>query len=381
MKKVFRLKSIIYGLIAILLITTALSLGCAKKEKEIKIGWIGPLTGDVAYYGQAIKDATDLAVAEINKEGGIQGIKIRVIYEDDQVNPKLGTAAMRKLINIHKVPIAIQAAGSSVMLANAPIAGKNRVVLISPTCSNRKIKDAGDYVFRIWPSDAYQGNVIANFSYNTLNAKNAGVLYINNDYGLGLKDVFVERFGKLGGTITGIETFSVGETDFRTHLTKIASKSPSVVLLASHYKEAALVLKQAANLGLRFQFIGGDGCFAPELISLSGGASEGMIVTNMEWSPESKEKIVYDFVSAYKEKCGKAPEVYAAAGYDCMKVIALAVKNGGTVSSGIRDALYKIKDYKGVTGRITFDEYGEVVGKEYQEFVVKNGKFVQYDGD
>jgi branched-chain amino acid transport system substrate-binding protein len=361
--------------LAIVLIVTQIQ----RAPEEIKIGWIGPLSGDVAFYGRAIKNATDLAIEEINSAGGVKGRKIRVLYEDVQMNPKAGTAALTKLITVHKVPVVIQAAGSSVMLAEAPIAEKNKVVLISPTCSNDKIKYAGDYIFRNWPSDSYQGKVIADFAVNILGKKAVAVLFIDNDYGTGLKDIFLKRFRELGGKVVLVEKFAEGTTDFRTQLTKIKTSNADFIYLASHYREGSLVVKQAKELGIMIPFVAVDGCFAPEFIALSGGAAEGVIIANMRWHPESEEKVVRDFVTKYRAKYGQDPEVYAAAGYDCIKIIAMAIEKGGTRSEAIKNALYKIKDFQGVTGLTSFDEYGEVT-KEYDMFIVKNGKFVLYRG-
>ncbi len=370
------MKRIFHWMLILLLIVSFGMLGCAKKE-EIRIGWIGPLSGDVAFYGQAIKNATDMAVEEINTEGGINGMKIRVLYEDAQMNPKAGTAALTKLSTVHKVPVVVHAAGSSVMLAEAPIAEKNKVVLISPTCSNDKIKYAGDYVFRNCPSDSYQGKVIADFTIKALGKNNAGVLFMNNDYGTGLKDVFLKRFEELGGRVALVENFTEGSTDFRTQLSKVKATNLDFIYLASHYREGGLVIKQAKELGITAPFVAVDGCFAPEFIKLSGGAAEGVVVANMRWYPESEDRIVRDFVTKYKTRYGQDPEVYAAAGYDCTKIIALAVEKGGTTSEGIKNALYKMENFPGVTGLTSFDEYGEV-SKEYDMFIVKGGKFVPY---
>lgn len=365
-----------WALIVVLLISLGI-LGCAKEEEEIKIGWIGPLSGDVAFYGQAIKNATDLAVDEINAAGGINGTKIRVFYEDAQMDPKAGTAALTKLITVHKVPVVVHAAGSSVMLAETPIAEKNKVVLISPTCSNDKIKYAGDYVFRNCPSDSYQGKVIAQFTIKVMGKNNAGVLFINNDYGTGLKDVFLKRFEELGGRVALVENFTEGSTDFRTQLSKLKATNLDFIYMASHYREGGLVIKQAKELGITAPFVAVDGCFAPEFIKLSGGAAEGVIVANMRWHPESEDRIVRDFVTRYRTRYGQDPEVYAASGYDCIKIVALAIEKGGTTSKDIKNALYKIKDFPGVTGLTSFDEYGEV-SKEYDMFIVKNGGFIPY---
>ncbi|HHD82936.1 MAG TPA: hypothetical protein ENK92_02405 [Bacteroidetes bacterium] len=355
---------------------TLFNLECAKQKEEIKIGWIGVLSGDAAYYGMMVQKGTMLAVEEINRKGGIKGRKIKVIYEDDQLTPRLGVSALKKLINVDKVPVVIQAAGSSVMLAEAPIAEKNKVVLISPTVSNYKIKEAGDYVFRIWPSDAYQGKVLADFVKKSLKNTKVAVAAINNDYGIGLKDAFIDRFMKINGKVLQTEVFDPGSTDFHTIINKLKKIRPPVVFLASHYRESALFLKQAKEVEFNSIFIGGDGNFAPDLIKLSGGAAEGMYVSNLHWDPSSKKPIIANFVKSFKDTFHQEPEVYAAAGYDCLCVVAKAIEMGGYTSEGIKNALYKIKDFQGVTGTITFDKWGEVSGR-YDIFQVRNGQFIK----
>ncbi len=370
-----------YSLIKVVLLISIsfLILGLSKKPekpeiKEIKIGWIGPLSGQYASYGKMVKVGTEIAVEEINASSGVDGKSLVVLYEDDQLDPKKGVAAFNKLVSVHKVPLVIQAAGSNVMLAEAPIAERKKVVLISPTCTNPKISEAGDYIFRIAPSDLYQGKVIAQVAREELKAESATVLYINNDYGVGLKDVFLARFKALGGEIALSEGFAPDTKDFRTSLGKVKATKPAVVFLSSLYQEAALILKQAKELGIPVQFIGGDGCFAPELIQRAGGAAEGMLVVNMHWNPKSTETLVVNFLEWFKRKEGKEPEVYAALGYDCLRVVADAIRRGGSTSEGIKQALYATAGLLGLTGPTSFDANGDVE-KAYDKFIVRNGEF------
>lgn len=352
-----------------------MGMGKRPSAEQIKIGWIGPLSGQYASYGKMVKAGTDIALEEINASGGINGKELVILYEDDQLEPKNGVAAFNKLVSLNKVPVVIQAAGSNVMLAQAPIAERQKVVLISPTCTNPKITYAGDYVFRIAPSDTYQGKVIAELAYNDLNAKKAAVLYINNDYGVGLKDVFISNFKELGGVLTNSEGFAPGTNDFRTILGKIRDSKPDVVFLSSLYQEAALILKQAKELGISIQFLGGDGCFSPELIARAGNSAEGMIVINMHWNPDSNEPIVKKFISKFKEKEKQDPEVYAALGYDCLRVVAHSIKKAEQEYSTIQKALSSVVDLSGVTGPTIFDKNGDVL-KKFDIFVVKNKKFI-----
>ncbi|MFZ3091499.1 MAG: ABC transporter substrate-binding protein [Nitrospirota bacterium] len=192
------------------------SFGCEKKEeKEIKIGAILPLTGDAAKWGNNTKNGIDLAVEKVNNAGGINGRKLKILYEDTQGTPKNGVAAIQKLITIEKVPAVIDDSMSTVTLAMSPIAEKSKVVLLATGATAPKISEAGDYIFRIWNSDDLEGKVSAKFVYDDLKLYNAAILYINNDYGNGLESVFKKAFEKLGGRIISSESFGQGDTDFR----------------------------------------------------------------------------------------------------------------------------------------------------------------------
>ena len=362
------------GLAIVLAVVLTFVILKSHRSNDVVIGWIGPLSGEYAAYGKQVKAGTEVAVAEINAAGGIDGRKLVVIYEDDQLDPKKGVAAFNKLVSVDGVPVVIQAAGSNVMLAEAPLAQRKKVVLISPTCTSPKISDAGDYVFRIAPSDTYQGKVIADIARNDLKASTAAVLYINNDYGVGLKDVFLARFREMGGQVTMSEGFAPETKDFRTLLGKVKADKPDVVFLSSLYQEAALILKQAQELGISAQFIGGDGCFAPELIERAGNAAEGMLVINMQWSPTSDDPKVKAFVQKIRENTSKDPEVYAALGYDCVNVVADALRRSDLTGPSIRDALQDTTALPGLTGPTSFDSQGDVM-KQYDTFVIRQGEF------
>ncbi len=350
--------------------------GCKDEQaSELRIGWIGPLSGDVAIYGKMVQRGSEVAVDEINARGGIDGKLLRVIYEDDQLQPQKGVSAIRKLIDVDRVPVVIQAIGSSVMLAEAPIAEERKVVLISPTCTSDAIRDAGDYIFRTAPRDSEQGKVIAELARRRFGQDKVGVLYINNAYGAGLKSRFVDSFTTLGGSIATEEAFLPGTTDFRAQLLRNKNTGVELVALFGHYREAGLVLRQARELDLRIQFIGADGCFAPDLIDLAKNAAEGFVVTNLGWKHDSTEPIVRNFVDRFRKKYGKAPEVFSAYGYDCVHVVARAIEAANQYrGEDIKKALYGLRDIPGVTGVTTFDEHGEVE-KSFQVYIVRNGAF------
>jgi len=364
------------------IVLVAWTWGCRSGRNDIKIGWIGPLTGDAAPYGQSIKKGTDLAVEGINAQGGVGGKKLRVVYEDDQATARLGTAAMEKLLAVDKPSVIIQAAASSVMIANIPVAERNKVVYISPSCSSdeiraEKVRLNAKYIFRTWPSDSYQGQVIAHFVFERLGARRSAVLYINNDYGVGLKEAFVNEFRALGGEVVADESFDQGATDFRSQLVRIKQSGPGVVFLSSHYVEAASVLRQAKQLGLKAQFVADAALFSPEILKLAGTAAEGLIVTNPEWDPQSKQSGVRTFVTEFQHAYHDTPDVYAASGYDLTRLLAQAMREKGLSSEQIRQGLLGLKGFQGVTGRIVFDEFGEVQG-HYTVYQVRDGAFVPF---
>ena len=375
-KKYVTLKGLFIGIIVIGFLGL-LFTNCAKKPAEFAIGAICPLTGDAAVYGAWFKKGLDLAVEEINAAGGINGIKVKIIYEDSRALPEDGVSAMSKLVNIQKVPVVIGAMASSVTLAVAPIAERTKTVLISPASSSPKITQAGDYIFRNWPSDLFEGREMADFAYSELGIKKIAILYINNDYGLGIKEVFEKHFERLGGEIIITERYEQGGTDFRTQLTKIKDRQPEAIYLPTMAKEAGLILKQAKEIGVKSRFLSIMGIEAPTMLEIAGDAAEGVIYSYPGFDPDSPYDIVQEFQEKYKVKYGEKAEAFAAHAYDAMKIVALAIERGGYTPEGIKDALYKIKDFPGVAGLTTFDENGDVI-KQVMIKIIKEGKFHIY---
>jgi branched-chain amino acid transport system substrate-binding protein len=355
-------------------------LGCARQLETVKIGCITPLTGEGATYGAATKKGLELAKEEINAKGGIGGKPISIIYEDDQMSPRVATNAIQKLMSVDKVPIVIGAFGSSVTLAIAPIAERGKTVLFSASSTADAIKDSGDYIFRNVPPNRGQGNTAASFALNHLHAKTASIFKMNNDYGVSLTDSFTTDFQKGGGQVLSVESYNQDATDFRAQLTKIREQRPEIVFYPGHYQESALILKQAKELGISSIFLGGDGSYSPDLIRIAGPAAEGSYYTLMAMGYGVSDKEIQAFSSAFKAKYKDEPDVYAAYAYDGMMVIADAIRRGGYTADGIKSALYSTKNFKGVTGITNFDSNGEV-SKPFGVYEVKAGKFVILGGE
>lgn len=351
---------------------------CYKTDNSaLRIGVLTPLTGENANYGKSTKEGIDLAIDEINNQSYLERPLIAV-YEDDKMEAKDGLNAINKLIASDRVPIVIGPFGSSVVNAVAPVANQNKVIVISASATADNIKNAGDYIFRITPSNARQGVDVADFSFKNLKAKTAAVLFQLNDYGTSLKNSFEDEFTKLGGKIVATESGNSGDKDFKTQLAKIKNAKPDVIFFPLHIAEAGIFLKQAKEFGINSKFISCDGARVVDLFLIAGQAAEGTYYTAPAWgSGIPNDEKVSDFNASFKRKYGKEPDVYAAYYYEVTKLIAYAIKNSGYDGTAIKDFLYSIngdKDYKGITGTISFDRNGEV-DKSFQIYIASGGKF------
>jgi branched-chain amino acid transport system substrate-binding protein len=262
-------------------------------------------------------------------------------------------------------------------MAAAPVAQQNRIPMISPSSTNPKVTEIGDYIFRVCFIDPFQGLVMAKFATNTLKLKNVAILRdIKNDYSVGLADVFVDNFKKLGGNIVADESYSEGDTDFSAQLTSIRSKKPQAIFLPGYYTEVGLVARQAKKLGLNVPLMGGDGWDSPKLIEIGGADLNGSYYSN-HYSVDDPSPAIQKFVGDYKTRYGAVPDALAGLGYDSAKVLFDAIRRANsTEGSKVRDAIAATMDYSGVTGKITIDKDRNAI-KPAVVLEIKDGK-LQY---
>ena len=354
---------------------------CSKKSesKEIKIGAILPLSGDNATYGTALKRGMDLAIDSINARGGINGKKLIVIFEDSQGEPSKGVTVFNKLTKVDKVPMIIGDMFSAGTLAIAPIAEKQKVVLLSPTASAVDLTNAGDYIFRIYPSDSYDGTYLADFARTRLNANTVSIIYLQVTSIAAVSQVFKEKFESLGGKILSTESYKEGDTDFKSQLLKANSVNPDIIFIPGYLREMALQLKQAKELGIRKPFLSISTFYDSKIFELSGDASEGVLFSSPAFDTSSAVPEIVKFVTLYKSRYNnQIPDILSGYGYDVVNIAAHAFTTATNITSeNIKASLYQIKNYPGVTGKTSFDANGDVI-KELRIMQVKNGKFVPY---
>lgn len=363
-------------LVVIAIVAGAIILSTRERSSgTVTIGAILPLSGDAAAYGKSAQKGIQLAAEEANALGGVNGTRIVVIYEDTQAKPATGVSATQKLINIDKVQAIIGGVASSVTLAAAPLCERNQVALLSPASSSPKISDAGDFIFRNAPSDTLEGGIMAEYAQSALKISRAAVIYVNNEYGAGIKSVFEHKFTGLGGTIVASVSFQQGDTDMRTQLASIKGKAPEAVYLIG-YKENGTILKQARELALKSQFLSTVMFEDPDILQVAGKAAEGVIYTASAFDPQSKDEVVKTFVQDFRKKYGVEPDVFAALSYDSAQILIYALRRGGTNGPAIRDTLYALRDHQGVMGRLHFDQNGDVVIEPVVK-TVRDGAFVR----
>ncbi|HEY7114119.1 MAG TPA: ABC transporter substrate-binding protein [Thermoanaerobaculia bacterium] len=369
-----RLRWFVGAGLAAALVTSA---ACGKRGSgdEIPVGEYGSLTGTTATFGQSTDNAVKMAFEEINAAGGVLGKKLKLYVEDDQSKPEEAATAATKLVNQNHVVALIGEVASSRSLAAAPIAQAAQVPMVSPSSTNPRVTQVGDYIFRVCLIDPFQGAVMAKFAHDSLKLKRVAILVdVRNDYSVGLQTFFRQRFKQLGGEIVAEQSYSEGDSDFHAQLTQIKAANPEGIYVPGYYTEVGTIARQARELGITAPLMGGDGWDSPKLWEIGGEAMNGCYFSN-HYSTDDPSPVVQKFVTEYKKRYGKLPDALAALGYDAAKILADAMtRAGSTDGTKVRDALAQTKDFVGVTGTITINKERNAV-KPAVILKVDNGKY------
>jgi len=264
---------------------------------------------------------------------------------------------------------------SSRSMEAAPICNESKIPMISPSSTNVKLTEMGDYIFRVCFTDQFQGTLLANFAKKTLKVSHVAILTdVKSDYSVGLTRDFREPFEANGGKIVLAQNFSGGDVDFKAQLTAIKATGAEAVFVPGYYTEADLITRQARQLSLTIPLFGGDGWESAKLIEIGGEAMEGNYFST-HFSPEEKNPVVESFVTKFRAKYGETPDSMAALGYDSLMILADAIKRCGTTEgSKVREAIATTRDFQGLTGKITVDEKRNV-SKAAVIVTIKNGKY------
>jgi branched-chain amino acid transport system substrate-binding protein len=333
--------------------------GNAATGNTIPVGAYLSKTGDDATFGQDSENGIELALDKIKESGGINGKQIDLKVENDESATDKAASVVQKLITEDKVVAVIGEVASSRSLAAAPICQSNKVPMISPSSTNVKVTQQGDYIFRVCFIDPFQGYVAAKFAAgDKLHAKTAALFTDNaSAYSIDFANEFKKDFTQMGGTIVAEASYASSDTDFKGQLTKFQAANPDVILIPGYYKSVGAIGKQARELGIKSTLLGGDGWDSQDLFVTGGDSLEGSYFSD-HMDINSSDPTVSAFRDAFQKKYGAdhKPGSLTALAYDATMILADAMKRAKTLDGpGIRDALAQTKDFKGVTGNITIN--------------------------
>ena len=344
-------------------------------EDVILLGEVGSLTGSEAAFGISTRDGIAMAIDEANEAGGVKGKKLAVRVYDDQSKPEEAASAVTRLITQDKVLVILGEVASSNSLAMAPKAQEAKIPMISPSSTNPKVTEVGDYIFRVCFIDPFQGYVMARYAHDELKHKDVAILTDKKSaYSEGLTDVFKRKFAEMGGKIVVVESYAKGDTDFRAQLTNIKKLKPQGLYIPGYYQDVANIAEQAKELGLKVTMMGGDGWDSAKLFELGGSAVDGSYVSN-HYSADDPSPRVQDFIKKFQARYKTTPDSLAALGYDAARVAIDAMKRASELTGpSIREQVAITKDFPGVAGTITLDDHRNPV-KPAVVLKVEAGKF------
>lgn len=358
--------------------TASSTAGAAASGETFTLGLIAPLSGSSAVSGQILKNATEMAVNEINQAGGINGsIQISLVEVDDEGVPANSVTAMQRLVEQDKVQAVIGSQPSSCTMANMEITEAAKIPQITPASSNTGVTESGNsYIYQMTATDELHMRNCMSYMAETQGAKSFGILYESSDFGTGGYRIAGELCGEYGLEMVGHEVYNAGDTDFSVVLSNLQSADPDFLIFWGYHTEVAMICKQMQQYGIDFPVIG-QGYNSPELTNLGGAAVDGIMISTAFDAANPDEK-VQEFDQKYTELYGEGYDQNAPQSYDAVYVIKDAVErciadgkdytDGETLNSYISST-----NWDGVTGVTTFDENGRME-KDLLIITIENGE-------
>jgi branched-chain amino acid transport system substrate-binding protein len=361
------------------------------KNEFITIGLNIPLTGDIPKVGEGSKYAAEMVKERVKAQGGIQvGSKtydVEFLYEDNESKAESATATAIKLITQDRVLGIIGPQSSKQAIPAGEITNSFKTPMISPWSTNPQTTRDRPYVFRGCFLDPFQGPVVASFATTEFKAKKAAVLYdIASDYPKGLAEFFKEAFEKLHGpgSVVAFETFTTKDRDFSAQLTKIVKSDADFLFTPQYYDEVPLIAKQAHELGWKKPIMGSDSWGSAELMNLCGDNCKGLFFTT-HYAAAGARGATKEFIDTYRQKYGYIPDDVAALTWDSIWLMLTAIQNTGGLTGNIdkdrdavKDQLAKIRDFEGITGKMTFTSEGDPNKCAVVVKINQNGEFEFY---
>jgi branched-chain amino acid transport system substrate-binding protein len=316
----------------------------------------------------------ELAVKQVNAAGGIKGKKVELVVYDDRLNPQEAVAIANKLIEKDQVVGVVSGSYSGPTRVTAPIFAKAGMPMVAGYAVHPDVTKAGDSNFRNGYLGEVEGGAAGEYAVKTLKSKSPAVINMDNDFGREISAGFIKRAEKLGAKVVAQQVYKYpGEKDFRPFLTRIKDAKPDLIFAAGYYDVAALMVRQAKELGISVPILAEEGFDSPKFIELAGKDAEGVIIaTNLD--RDDPRPVVQNYLKEYKQAYNIDPDMVGASSYDAFMILVNAVERAGTDHKAVIKALQETKDYNGLTGKLSRFVKGEVV-KPVQFQVVKDGKF------
>lgn len=367
-------KALIFSFLAVFIFAVS-----ASAQSTIKIGFGGPLSGPQTEIGKKALSGVQLAVAEANAKGGILGKKLEVIPADDEGKSEGAVNAANSLIKKEVVGVVGHWNSACSFPASEVYAEKN-IAMITYASTNPKLTERGlKNIFRTYGRDDEHGRINGEFIVNTLKKKRVAILHDKGAYGKMMAEITGQTVKKLGGEVVIFDGITSGEKDFRAILTKIKSLNPEVLFYGGYYSDFGLILKQARELGAKWNFVSVGGTYDPELIKIAGEGAEGAFIQAISLDAVKDQPSFKRFLQAFKDKYKTDPDLWAAIAYENADILISGIKKAGsTDSKKIIDAIKSFKDYQGTLGPVTFNEKGDIMAPLLSMFQVQHGKFVSY---
>ncbi len=321
---------------------------------SIMIGGLAPLTGDVSFYGIGVKQGAEIAVAEINANGGILGKELVYNVLDEKGDPTEAVQAYNQLMDEGMIAL-MGDVTTAPTIAVAQKAAQDGIPMITPTATGAAVTETGENIFRICFTDPFQGTLLADYAFNVLEAETAAVLYdTGDDYSAGVAAAFEEKAAELGLEIVASEGYPTGNTDYNAQLTKIKQDEPDVILASGYYSDAALITTQARDLGIESVFMGPDG-WDGVLGQVGDNTSvlEGYYYCS-QYSSENPSEALQGFMDSYQEAYGEEENMFAVLGYESIYALAYAIEDAGSVDYDAVNAALTNLEFDGLTGAISF---------------------------
>ncbi len=368
----FLLPGCALGLLAAVGLLSALSC----RPRPVTLGVLLPLTGEFAIYGRPMREGAELAAEAVNREGGVGGRRLDLRIRDTGGTPRGAADGALALIEQEQVPAIVAGGTSAEVLSAAPVAQRFGRVLLSPSASSPKLTDAGDWIFRNFPSDVLEGKVMADFAAFTLHASRVLVVASENPYSDGLRGEFCRAFESASRS-TETLLFRSGQTRYGDLAAQVASRGDAIqaLYLVGYTGELVPLVKALHAAGETRPLLTTSAVAGPEFARQLGAAAESTVFPRPAFDLADTQPPVAQFVAAYRARFGADPDIYAAHAYDAVRILAKVAGELGPRPDALRQGLLELRNYPGASGATTFDANGDVI-QPYQLCVLLSGRVV-----